>query len=388
MTFFVFIAIIIVILINEKHKSNFNLKEGIDLMHFPEDELISAFHKELRAYNPLNACYFAQCLKNQVGAWKLKQYLFFVCFEETVNLNLFSEIERLFSMEDETISEKDFFRVIYSFLKSKKKWDTTYGQEFCFRHMEAKKKVGDDLEASSRRYVASDLTYEGWVSKLQVEKICYSTKMKKFKETGTYNMAEMFSILDEAISEKNMDKAVYMAITLFNHKDKLPFDSLEELMKNDYSKSLFKIMQKYKGKYSYVYNYILLFFCQITDIPSEELQFISENDLEKIVNDIYKLQMNTETIPIPPYALDKHTRRGKALLEANGIRLNRQMKNIDLRLSGNIIGVYWRIQAINQFSTIQVDWESVIFDKKLLDGSRLEYLIDDSKKKSFERFTF
>ena len=95
---------------------------------YKNDELISALHKTVRGNDYFLSCYFAKIIKETVGVWRVKQYIFFIALEETMSLELFKNAYNLFSMEDDKITDDDIYEVLNLFCSTKKKWDTEAGQ--------------------------------------------------------------------------------------------------------------------------------------------------------------------------------------------------------------------------------------------------------------------
>ena len=304
-------------------------------------------------------------ISRQIGLWKVKQYMLFVCFEETLNINLYKKL--LLGFKDDKTTEKDMYRLIASFVKSKKKWKFEEGQSFIIKHCFVKKLLDNDLITNYKRYFVEDhdlhfFEIHQWGLSLMGTS-CFNSKTKSFKSTSLFTPEEYFYLLQESLNNKEVDKTIYFALYFFEFKDVLPFSVLEQLLTTKNSKYLYSLMNIYDGKYSYDYNYVLLFLLQIIDIPTgilyEELYIEREEKLSLIESHLEQVVKNNKYLPIPLTALDRHTHKGKVLLAKENIEYEKHLNYVDLHLSGSWFAIIWRIYAIKHFGTIKVKWEDI-----------------------------
>lgn len=300
---------------------------------YPEDELISAFHKSLRLGLFLNSCYFAKVIHLQIGIWKVKQYLHFIVLEDTNNLSLYEKTLNLYLKKDEEISNKELFEVIYYFCKSKKKWETEYGQDYLLLFLEVYEQIKEDKEKTHIRYINNDIFgYGSWGNLLQQYE-CFSKN--KFKEISYTTIPDLYCLIEQAISKKDVSMIIYLSFIYFENKDKLIFEILEQFCKTNFSKKLYSLLKLTKGKYTYVFSYNILFYSFIKDLPIEKIEEYTKEIHSKNIKELKYLFAN-HYLDIPLYALDKHTYKGKLLLSDKVIKYNKKLlTEVDLRVSGS-----------------------------------------------------
>lgn len=330
-------------------------------MVYREDELISAFHKSLRKGHLYNSCFFGKMICNQIGVWKFKQYIFYIVFEETNNIDLYNKAKKLYLKEDKLITDKDIYSLVYSFVKSSKKWEITDGQELLICYLEQSKLYKDDKEKNFIRFRNDNLfSYGMWGNYLQ-QYDCYSHKMNKFKDISYTTIPDLFSMIEDNVLNKNIDNLIYLSYVFYENKDKLSFECLEQFCHTMYAKKLFKSMNELSGKYNYVFSYVLLFYSFLNELTDEPIKELESEKIDIIINKINNNLKNNQYVKIPLYALDKHTSKGKNLLSNTDVKFNVGLPpNVDLRLTGSHIGVKWRVYAYQQYNTIDIKWEDVL----------------------------
>lgn len=334
---------------------------------YKEDELISAFHKSLRDSNIPMACYWSKMIINQIGIWKVKQYMLLVCFEETLNITLYKNLIRILKKD---ICEDELYKLIAAFVSSKKKWEYKEGQNFIINHWKINNEINEDLVKNEKRYEIKEEEYienffniQQWGYILETSN-CYNKKEKTFKllQLG-YTPQEFFFLFEKSIRDKDLDKVIYFSIYLFKNKDLFSFDIIKLLLTKKESIDLYETMAIFNGKFTYVYNYIFLFLLEICHFPFDVIyeKLYEENDkkINRIKDRLKFVEDNKKYLDIPLKAIDRHTHKGKELLKNKEINYGKKIDGLDLRLSGSWFAIIWRIFAIKQYGTIDVNWEDV-----------------------------
>ena len=319
---------------------------------YKNDELISALHKCIRADDIFLSSYFSKIIKETIGVWRVKQYLFYIVLEETLSISLFEEAYKLFLKEDDDITDEDIYNLIILFASTRKKWDYELGQDYLFKQYISFRDVnrGDYLPKIKN---FDRLSY--WENICEKTE-CFSDKTKKYKQTVLIGIPEILYLTEVAIDTKDTELLMKLGYLAFLNRKVFPFELLS-LIKEFKDLRLYHLMSELKGGYSYVFNYMVLFWATIN--PMDEGFITIEDDVDSIKSKVDKAIETKEFIPIPAYANDEHTAKGRKLLKMIIFGFNKRLELVDLRFSGSIYGVLWRIASMKQHNKIENRWQRV-----------------------------
>jgi len=331
------------------------------LYPYSEDEIISALHKCIRAGDFFSSCYFAKVIKENIGVWRVKQYIFYICFEETLNINLYKKLKELFKKEDNFISDKDIYEVLYYFCKCSKKWETQEGRNFLMANLNSViRSMGDYVKERKRLPDITDIDrLKYWEGVAMNDPLCFGKRSKKFRKSKHYGIPELYYYTEKAVNDKNSDDLLYLAEMFFENKDVFDFNTLSNIEAFKHS-DLYHEMNELNGKYCYIFNYLVLFYSLVNSLGEQKLPNLNEKAVLEVEEKINSLLNNQEYLEIPLIALDPHTVRGKALFSNIRFDFNTPLEGVDLRFSGKRYGVIWRIASCEQYGRIADKWEDVV----------------------------
>ena len=333
----------------------------LQLKHpYRDDELISSLHKCIRANDFFKSCYFAKIIKEAIGVWRVKQYIFYIVFEETLNVNLYEFLLKLFLKKDNDITDKDIYIALYYFCNSTKKWDCEEGLDFYLTQLKSEIDFMEDLVNNNKRFNKINdvgrLKY--WESVITETSISFNKRAKTFKKTFLYGLPELFYYTETALKNGSVEDLFYISRLFYMNKDVLDFELLSNIKEFKDSR-LYNLMNTLKGKYAYIFNYFTLFYSLLRDISRFDLFELNEDVITNIESKINNLLEEGNFIEIPLIALDPHTARGKSLFSSIRFGFSKKLDGIDLRFSGKWYAVIWRMSSYKQFKCIADNWEDV-----------------------------
>lgn len=319
--------------------------------------LLSGFHKALRAGDVKQGSYYAINIRNAMGPWKVIQYMYMVCFEETLSVRLFKKLNSYIERKNYNLSDDEIAELVQEFCLTMKKWEIAEGHRFYYNHYLADKKV----KSEKREYKVDEELYYKWWERL-IGTVSCRKGGKKLKETGLYNPAEYFALVEQSVIDKDPVKLIYSLLLMFDNghnKAKIDFTILEEIIDNKEFIELLRVVEDCN------YNYL-------SDFTVAMLAMLAIN-IVKGNNDTYKVDYvkmekerkqgvrdgKVEQYGVASYILDHHTEEGIKLLKTYGVKINEKMV-ADMRLSGCWLGVFWRCRAFKQGGKgIFNNWEDV-----------------------------
>lgn len=319
-------------------------------------EVVSAFHKHLRRGAVDRAYFFACILCTTRGVKGIIKYLLAIVYEETRDHALREYLMELMAAKDNTFLS--MAKAITWFCETKKKWDLASTRLRIFEH-------------EQRGYQRLVKEFGRDVAKAQ--EIIDADMVAVFQEK-----------LVPAIRKDDYDTFQYALKGI--QKSQFP-DGIENLHQLRLS-----TVKKLKPAIKYVpaakQGPVLEFYKYLITKPEEP--GISYHDLncfgDMLCGEPYAYGVLPEDRqraikrlrvlpafpfdkfpPIPLYAHDNHTYRGKALLRtyAGQAMPGVEQTGLDLRGCGAYLGVAWRYLAVDQHGTISVPWHEVKFPKWL-----------------------
>lgn len=330
---------------------------------------MSGFHKSVRAYNIAGACYYALAMCKVCGEWKCLQYMYMMNFEETLSNELYKELGVIIENRNYALDESRLMQLVTKMCLTTKKWYLKSGHKVYFKEYELYKK----LKTGNREYEPKESTVTKWVDKLSGTISSYKNSTSKMKKIGVYNVAEAFALVEDALKERNEDKLIYGMAVLFDkghNKSKVELYKVEDLIKECLEvrtrnvKDALSLLETLEdNNYNYMTNSVLVVVALLVldsiEVCNEKWD-LSKEEVERLMKYGANTYKRGGRIEDPISLNDEHTEAGRSKLQNTDICVNREMLGVDLRFSGNWLGVFWRCSCVKQGKDIyKSKWEDV-----------------------------
>ena len=281
-------------------------------------EVVSALHKSLRLGNLEDSIYWGWKIWDMGrGKWYLQNYLVDICFEETWSLKLINVlIESKFNYMD--LEFIDLVRLMDLFCKTPKKWEIP--------------EIRKQLVIMEKEYI------------------------KYHSNDSIYKTMPYFQVKEEMMTNYSKKDYIKLGCKYANIMFFRKFNDRAELYnKLNIKKELENIFKWFlRPKEKKRFHWYLMQFIWTYNHDSKSYDYDGELENDYDINNIVFQKRE-----IPLYALDKHTRRGKSLIYRDFPRPNKKQILYDIRYTGDFIGIIWRIQAMEQYNTINIPWEDI-----------------------------
>lgn len=346
-----------------KHPKDTELRDYYDKQlgqRYNAFEAVSAFHKELRRGDEMQALYWATMLIPHRGMNGVIRYMLNILFEETRDLTLAKSITRL-STQGRSVSLLDTQRAVKRFCAAPKKWHLPWRLPIFIDEQRGYRKLakkysydvakGKDIIASSEHAHLQSHLLDGFASASRAD-LQYGLK-GWFKSKSPDHDHMKIDILNCLIEVMNGE-----------HENGFDYDE-------DYTRDLYDLlMYRARSIGGVGYHELNALADALSGEPGYDPRTsLSDKDHKFIMNNpkLHRVKLGAMK-RIPLYAHDNHTWGGKAKIKQYPHQLNPGAKqtDIDFRLCGAYMGVAWRQLAINQHAAIDCKWGDVKWEPKWL----------------------